>query len=639
MVAPVPAVALSEADKTLAKSAFRAVSLKRWQAVERASSGLSDVDLKKVFDWIQLSRPENEATLERITAFRRANPLWPRQTWLQRRAEEKMMEEGASHKAVLAFYDEDEPLSAGGMGLYGRALLSLGEIKRGQAFIRRGWIKGNFNRDDERSYLAAYRSHLGPEHHAERLDRLLWEGRSGPARRMLARVPNDLRKLAEARLALRGRKGGVDRAIRAVPKALQSDPGLVYERLRWRRKKGRDQGAIDLFPSLDTNPPHLERWWTERSLLARRSLRKGHITDAYMLARDHGLTEGVSFAEGEWMAGWIALRFLAEPANAFLHFKVLYDGVRYPISKARAAYWAGRAAAAGGKAEIAEQWFQRAAKWPTTYYGQLAHLEAYPGRVLPLSASPKPTDEEKLAFGEHELRRIVVKLAQLDQSDWLRPFLDALGKVTESPGWAVLTADLAAEVRRPDLGIRLAKRMLREGHILKEDGFPTVTLPSPPGGTAPERALVLATIRQESAFRIDAKSRAGARGLMQLMPGTANRVARRHNLRYSKAKLTIDPDYNLKLGQAYMAGLIERFDGSYVMALAGYNAGPSRVNKWLEDYGDPRKGEIDMIDWIELIPFRETRTYVQRVMENLQVYRHRLYGTQVALKLEKDLAR
>ncbi|MGB0671675.1 MAG: hypothetical protein ACPGNT_09270, partial [Rhodospirillales bacterium] len=471
--APQVAHALSADDARWAREAFTAAELKRWQKVERARDAIQDPLLRRLFDWMLLSRPDTEANFQAIQTFTQAHPNWPRQSWLTRRAEEKLAENRHPAETVLAFFGASEPISAPGMGILGEALLSTGQVERGGALIRQGWIEGNFTRDDAKAYLARYRTHLDKESHWQRLDRLVWDGRSGPARQMMGLVDSGHRYLAEARILLRQRHGNVDAAIARIPPALQNDPGLVYERVRWRRIKGRDEDARNLIKTPDAAQPSaaqpsavqpnvpalreddLELWWAERHILARRALQAGHITAAYRLASGHGLKSGAAFAQGEWLAGWLALRYLDEPATAFLHFKTLFDGVSYPISLSRAAYWAGRAAEAGGKADIAQEWFKRAASWPTTYYGQLAHAIVHPGRGLALPAEPETAAEDRKRFEAHELTRLLRLLAKLDQDVWLRAFLEALAGVEDSPAWAALTAGLAKDLDRPDLAVRL----------------------------------------------------------------------------------------------------------------------------------------------------------------------------------------
>ena len=643
LVLPSPAGAdiLSAADARAGKAAFEAIDKDRWKTVRRLTARIKDPTLAKVLRGFEFARPDTKASFADISGFLAANPDWPRRERLLRRAEEAMASD-IPDAVVLAWFAHRKPVSIDGRIRLGAALMATGKTRPGRALVRDTWINGNFGRAQEKAFYKRYRRVLTRADHWERLDRLLWEGRNWPVRRMLWKVGAETRALAEARYLLRRREGNVDRAIAKVPAHLRDDPGLVYERLRWRRRKGRFDSAMELLSNRPADRLYPELWWTERAILARQALNKGHISEAYRLVRNHGMEDGSGFAEAEWMAGWIALRFLAEKTVAFDHFVTMLKGVKYPVSRARGAYWAGRAAEAIGGADKARPWYVSAARHPTTYYGQLAAARMYPGDGLKLPVDPQPVPEQSAAFGGHELVRVVKILGELGREEYLRTFIMVLGEADGSVGWQMLTASLARSHGRADLAIAVAKKSGRMGRQLISVAYPTVNLRSRAklsGGGILEKPLVFAVIRQESAFLTDARSHAGARGLMQLMPRTARTVAKRLKIRYSRQRLTTDPAFNLKLGQTYLAKVIDTFDGSYVLALSAYNAGPARARQWIKLNGDPRDPTVNVVDWIEMIPIRETRNYVQRVLEGLQVYRQRLHHTEVALALERDLRR
>jgi soluble lytic murein transglycosylase len=376
--------------------------------------------------------------------------------------------------------------------------------------------------------------------------------------------------------------------------------------------------------------------WREIDDAARRALSRGQVKVAYKLAIQHGAKDGTAFAEGEWLAGWIALRFLHEPKTAYAHFTRLHGGVGSPISKARAAYWAGRAAEELKKKEDARSWYAEAAQLPTTYYGQLAAQRSGQRGPLHFPAMPEPTGQQAADYAKRELVQVVQQLHEIDQADRAKSFLLRLVDLAKTPVEHRLTAELAASLGRNDLMVATAKASRLDGVEMVDQLYPVVSVPA---GDRPEAALTLAIIRQESAFQSDALSSAGALGLMQLMPATAKSVAARIGLPYSKPRLTSDPTYNMMLGRAYLGQLIEDYGGSYVLAIAGYNAGPKRVSEWIGQNRDPRMKSVDAVDWVESIPLSETRNYVQRVLENVQVYRNRIGGTQIALSIEQDLKR
>lgn len=433
-------------------------------------------------------------------------------------------------------------------------------------------------------------------------------------------------------MRLRLRRGNVDAAVNAVPAALANDPGLIYERVRWRRKNGQELAARALLAEVKGDPGRPDLWWMERNALARDALRLGHVSEAYRLVRDHALTDPADYSEAEWLAGWIALRFLGEARTAQAHFVNMFKVVRFPISIARAAHWAARAGEAAGDHDFARAWDQTAAAHPTTFYGRLsAQRLAIDSLILPPDAEPDVAEQE--AFAAHELVRAVGLLAAHDQGNAIRTFILALAEISPTPGWQAMTTALAGEAGGAALGVATAKRAMRNGYPLFAHAYPTMILPQLRNG-APfpvDPALVLAMIRQESAFDPGAVSPSGARGLMQLMPETARHVAGAIDVDYSPGRLTTDGGYNVELGQAYLSTLLEAFDGSYVLAFAAYNAGPARVRQWLDTYGDPRRGDVDVIDWIEMLPYEETRNYVQRAIENMWVYRARLGGSRSLL--------
>lgn len=626
---------LSAGDYRLAREAFAAIENGNWSRA-RALAGRAEEPLAaKAIEWLYHLEPGSNVDFASRAAFIDGNPDWPRQRELLRRAEAVIPEDWPD-ALVLDWFTRHPPVSAEGRVRLGEALMGLGRRSEGIEVLRRAWIEGDFPVTVERLVLRRHGKLLSRADHEARLDHLLWKERRSAARRMLRRVGLGQRALAEARLRLMALSGGVDGAIARVPPELRDDPGLVYERLRWRRRKGLDESAREILFAPPRVIPNPEDWWDERGILARRALADGYVSEAYRLARDHGLSQGVAFAEGEWLAGWVALDFLRDPTMALSHFARLYQGVTMPVSRARGAYWAGRAAAALGDKEGARQWYRAAMAHPTTFYGQLAALKVEREAVLTLAPDPAPDPEAADAFEANELVRAARLLSELGEEERLPPFIDTLGEQASSAAQHAEVAALAVSLGRVDLGVRAAKRSVREGFLLAEPAYPVIGLPTV---AKPERALLLAVSRQESAFNPRAVSGSGARGLMQLMPATAHQVARQLKVAYAPKRLTEDAIYNATLGGAYLAELLDRFDGSYVLSLAAYNAGPARVASWIKSFGDPRQPGVDPITWIEMIPYDETRNYVQRVLESLQIYRLRLNGTEVSLGLGRDLER
>ena len=628
---------LSADDKSLYKKAFAAASKGDWTQAHRIARDGKDPLPRKVLTWRAMTRHGDQFGFEEISRFIEANRHWPHQTSLKRSAE-RAIDETTRADDILTFYANRKPRTSDGMIALGEALIASGRAGDGEKWLRRAWQEGRFSRRDEARFLQRHRKLFSEQDHWARLDALLWNGRTGEAQRMIRHVSPGHRALADARLRLRRSRGGVDSAIARVPEALRNDPELLYERLRWRRRKGRDEGALEILQAAPDEMGRPDLWAHERMILARRLLGDGRITDAYRVSKDHRLTPAnrASFAETEWLAGWIALRWLNEGEAALGRFERVHEAVRYPISKARAAYWAGRAARWLGRAEEAEQWFLRAAWHGATYHGQLALLALPPDRrpVAPRPPAP-PTGAEQERFAKLELVRVVRVLDQLGQDRWIRPFVRKLGRSVEDPSHKRQVARLAYAIGRDDLAVWVARDAQRDGVALYELGYPLVRMRE----GHPERALLLALARQESNFDHRAISPAGARGIMQLMPGTARSVARSLRVRYSRQRLTRDPAYNVRLGRAYLSQMLDEFDRSYLLSIGAYNAGPNAVKRWIRAFGDPRERGVDPIDWIEMIPYEETRTYVQRVLGNLQVYRSRLRPGQVAATLDYDLRR
>lgn len=634
---------LDSRDAGVVRGGLKAVDGRDWRRVRAAADEVRNPVAAKLLMWFLFTRGDDEASFPEIATFIRDNPDWPRQEALRRRAEEAMTVATPS-TVVLDWFKDRKALTADGKVLLGEALLRAGRHNDGRTTLREAWVSGNFGTGQERDFLNKHKEILTYDDHKRRIDRLLWEGQYDSARRMLFKMRDADKALYEARLMLRHGKGNADKAIAKLPKEARNDPGLLFERVRYRRKKGKDSDAIELLSGFEGRAGRPDVMWDERNILARKALSQGLITEAYRIVANHGLPPGgADYADAEWLAGWIKLRFLGDKSDALQHFQNMFQAVRYPVSQARGAYWAGRAAEAQGFEEWAYLWYRTAAHHPTTFYGQLAVGRLKPGQTLELPPEPKPDEREAAEFLKDEVAIAARILAEVGDTERLKPFIRKLADHSDAPAWKVLTATLARRLGRIDLAVDVAKQAGLDGRVYVEAGYPAPDLPTlrraRDAVASVEEPLVLAVIRQESLFDPDAMSGAGARGLMQLMPATAKGIARR--LGMGKQVNLHDPAQNLTVGQAYLGEMIRDFGGSYVLALAAYNAGPSRARSWIRANGDPRDKEVEVVDWIEMIPFSETRNYVQRVLENLQVYRSRLSDSQeeVALALDKDLKR
>ncbi|AUG53007.1 lytic transglycosylase domain-containing protein [Thalassospira marina] len=590
--------------------------------------------LQKAVEWMWLISPNSKRSFAEITAFIDANPNWPSQALLRQRAEEAMTDAVPDFE-ILAWFKRSAPVTADGATRQISALLSVGENDAAIALIRNSWINENFGTGQAKRFIDRYGKYIDEATHEARLDRLLWEGRTHPASRMMKHVNADYQKLAEARLALRERKSNIDTILKDVPAKYRNNPGLMYEQVRWRRINDDDKDARDLLLHKANDLAYIsirpEYWWTEKAILARRALQEGYITDAYRLVANHGQTEPGDIAGAEWLAGWIALEFLGDSQIALQHFQNLYDVVQYPISQSRGAYWAGRACKAMGDKERAKKWFHLAADHAHTFYGQLANDELG-GAVHYQVEQAHPTPEQRKRFENNELTKVSRELGDMGLGNIIRPFIMALVDQSDSPEMLAMATGLASEYGRTDLAVIAAKRGIRSGGGYLDAAYPVYDLV--PSGQNPDPGLVHAIMRQESLFNPAAVSYAGARGLMQLMPATAKRMADHLNLPYSVDRLTEDPGFNIQLGRQYLSKLLDRWNGAEILTIASYNAGPSRVKEWIAEYGDPRDPDVDPIDWIEMIPYKETRNYVQRVMEGTYVYRRRFARDEIAMSQE-----
>ena len=624
---------LPAADMEVMRAALAAAQSGDWSRAYVGAATITDPLPLKMLHWMDYARPGAPGRFPDISGFIELNPNWPAQKALRKHAEEALA--GESDAVAADWYKRRPPVSSTGKLREAEIMMNSGDLEGGAAALRALWIAADFGPLDEKNFLARHSSSLRPEDHVQRTERLLWDGQTEAARRMLALVPPSYRLLAEARLALAAQAPKAEALVARVPPQLRADPGLVFEQLRWRRKKDMTDAAVQILLAQPNDLVRPAAWWAERQAIARRVLAGGNAELAYQLVEQHGLIEGNAFSEAQFLLGYIALRYMKQPALAFEHFSRILTRVDTPYAKARAGYWGGRAAEAQGKSELATKWYAAGADHMATFYGQLAAHQL--GHDAPPRPTPEPVPEaaELAQFDGDEVVRAARIFFDLGDGAHGKTFLIHLADNAKTPAKFAMLANLAETGGRIDLAIAVAKRAIEAGTPLMIHGYPVTTIPD--GGTA-EHSLLFAIMRQESAFERDAVSRVGARGLMQLMPATASFIANKMQLPFSADRLTADGIYNVLIGRAYLETLIEDFGGSYALAIASYNAGPSRVRQWIHDYGDPRGGNIDMVDWIEMIPINETRNYVQRVLENLQIYRGQV-GRESAFSLASDLAR
>ncbi|GBD43545.1 Soluble lytic murein transglycosylase [bacterium HR40] len=621
--------AVERVELSILQEALAAAAARNWTEVERLAPRLSP-PLRAYLGWRELVESDSQTPFSSLADFLERHPGWPDESKLRRLAEGRIGEDVPAERR-LAFFRRFPPLTPLGRLRYAEALAATGRLAEARAEFVRAFPDLVLGPDDLRVVEARFGQWIDRELVARRVDRLLWQGRITEARALLGRLDDGRRRVAVARIALQTSAPNVDAAVARVPGKLAGDPGLAYDRLRWRLAKGLRERAREILLAPPSRLGEPARWWEIRKAEIRRDLELGHFRRAYELARRHGQEDGPAFVEAEWLAGWLALRYAGRPQEALERFERLYRAVGTPISRARAAYWAGRAAEALSRDAEAQRWYERAASYPTTFYGQLATDRL--GRPLALRrdawrplADPAAATVARTRYDPHDERLAIARtLCRIAGDQHADDFFLAVASEVEATGAEALLAEVES-CRRAHLYVVVAKQLAARGLTDHLQTFPLLDpryLGEDDGKVDP--ALLIAIARQESHFAHDVTSRAGARGITQIMPATAREIAARAGLPFSLRRLEADPSYQIALARAHLAELLAAYDGSLELVAAAYNAGPGRVAEWLRRLGDPRRMSVDKrIDWIERIPFAETRNYVQRVIEGYRVYRQLL---------------
>ncbi len=616
----------SKKDFGLAKKAISEMQKSKWTSALNISKKAKDKSIYNFIQWRHLLKTGNQASFYDYKVFIDSNPEYPRIDRLRFLAEHKLSTANVSPKKIITWFGANEPLSGYGKMILGESLLLIGDKSKGTKLIKEGWITAKLSRNDLKFFRKKFKKSLNADDYIKRADYLAWNGKHWDLKRITRYLPKDYELLYTARQILISKGYGVDQAIKNVPQKFKNDAGLNYDRLKWRRKKGRVDSSTEILLKIKNDKDYLvmpEKWWKEREIISRALIYKKKYEIAYKISSNHGMTEGSDFAAAEWMSGWIALSFLNDPLTAKNHFKNFYDNVNYPISTSRGAYWLASAYEKLGDKEQSNKWYLEASKYLTTYYGQLAFLKINPNGKFELNKDMQVDKKYRLIFFNKELVKITYLLDELKKDKYTKFILRHLANDDISKGSEILAAELATNINRYDFAIQVSKIASYQKRFHNKFNYPIISTPkSINGRKIPDSALILSIIRQESEFDIEANSHAGAKGLMQLMPYTAKLVSKQAKLPYSKSRLTTDPEYNINLGSHYIAGLILQYDGAYPFAVAAYNAGPNRVKYWKKINKNPQKKQINYVDWVELIKFRETRNYVQRVMENYNVYRY-----------------
>jgi soluble lytic murein transglycosylase len=628
----------SQADAETLENVIELVRRHKPADATQAEAAISDPVARKLAEWIILRSDDNGASVERYHAFVAANPSWPSQTFLRRRAEAALWDDHRDDATVWAWFENESPLSAKGRFALARAMLARGDRTNAERLVREAWRNDAMSEETENAALDQFGALLTPGDQKARMDSLLYGSEHEAALRAARRLGSDQVALARARIATYRKASNTRALLEAVPRELHGDPGYIFSKIQLLRREEKFAEAAQLMLSAPRNPDRLynvDEWWVERRLLSRKMLDIGDTRTAYLIARDAALpARDIYKTEQEFTAGWIALRFLNDPATAAQHFARIGVGSVNPTALARAGYWQGRAAEAAGRTQEARAAYTAAAAHSTSYYGQLARAKlGLPQIELNGAPSARGRGIERL-----EIVRAVQLLYALDEREIAVPIFADMGE-NGDPDVLVGLGELASRNNDARGMLLVGKAALNRGLPFDFYAYPVTGIPPFKSiGPEVEQSIVFAIARQESAFNPRDVSSAQAYGLMQVTPDAGRYVCKKYGAGFDLGRLKSDPVYNAAVGSAELGGLIEDYRGSYIMTFAAYNAGRGSVKKWIERYGDPRNPKVDAVDWVEEIPFSETRNYVQRVMENLQVYRTR-FGGGTRLQIEADLHR
>ncbi|MEI9900016.1 MAG: lytic transglycosylase domain-containing protein [Hyphomicrobium sp.] len=651
VVAPLLDYQLSTDDLAKLKEAVKAIAGSDAAKVKELQAGITDPLARQLIEWLRLRRGQGQAA--DYLKFLAENPQWPSREILQRRMEETLFEEGGDTERIATYFKDGAARSPAGMAVLASVHLAHGEKGEAKALAAKIWREEDLPETLEKGFLSRFGSMLGAEDHKWRLDRLLVEDvrykvdrveRAASVKRVIALLPAADQKVAQARLAVFMRKSDGKTALGPAQKGTGTDWGIVFHKIQHHRRAGHLDEAAKLMRSAPLDPllvTNLDKWWFERRGLAYLALKADKAKLAYELVRDAGPV-GVNAANDQtFMAGWIALRYLKDAKDAEKHFATLLSNADGPLTRARANYWMGRALEAQGNKDRARASYETAAQFKDTFHGLLAVQKLSPGtHELKFDAPALPAPEQSQRFLSTDAVKALALARKADlERHVTRVFLLNAAKIENDEAWAAMAAHLARATGDTQTSVRIGKAAIAAGHNLVYYSYPVHALPKyTPLRKPPETAYLLGLARQETEFNSDTVSGAGARGILQVMKVTANHVCRDYKIKCQHSRLLTDSSYNTMIASAYVADRLDEWDGSYVLGLPSYNAGPGRTREWVKEFGDPRQTQIDPIDWIERIPFEETRNYVAKVLSNIQVYRARL-GEKSPLRLDQDLYR
>ena len=617
-------------EEKIFKLSLKSGDQKKWARSIKGIEKINDKVARKIIIWRWLIADDGVSSKKDLENFYQSSTTWPKINKVKAKIESKKVTNDI--KKTLDWFQENPPITPIAKIKLSEILIKNNFIEEGNWLLKETWVNNSFSYSEEKYILKSYKNIITNSENTKRLENLIWKRQWSSANRQLKRVSSDIKQFSIAKIKLSRRRGNVDQAIKNVPKSLINEESLIYERVKWRRKARLEKPSLELLLSYNGEYSYPKKWWREVNYHTRKQLSYKNYKLATKILEQYNLSSKDYLSEAQWLAGWLSLTFNKDPKSAYKYFSKMFLEVKTPISKARASYWAGKASEELGNREDLKIWYERAAAFPATFYGQLALKKLNRELFLP-SQSIEFNQNEFKKFKENELVRALILLLQVENRKLSRIFAMHLVTQAKNTKDILMLSKILNDFNQVSFSIFVGKKAIYNNIYIPSLNFPvpdTELMNLINKNTEIPLPVTLAITRQESAFDIKAKSRAGARGLMQLMPRTARITAKKNNYKYKRIYLTSRPAYNVKIGSFYFKEMLNKFNGSYVLALAAYNAGPSRVNRWLKTYGDPRKNEIDPVTWMELIPISETRNYVQRVIEGIYMYR-------MLVKNEKDL--
>ena len=617
-------------EEKIFKLSLKSGDQKKWARSIKGIEKINDEVARKIIIWRWLIADDGESSKKDLEEFYQSSTTWPKINKVKAKIESKKVINDI--KKTLNWFQENPPITPIAKIKLSETLIKNNFIEEGNWLLKETWVNNSFSYSEEKYILKSYKNIITNSENARRLENLIWKRQWSSANRQLKRVSSDIKQFSIAKIKLSRRRGNVDQAIKNVPKSLISEESLIYERVKWRRRARLEKPSLELLLSYHGEYSYPKKWWREINYHTRKQLSYKNYKLATKILEQYNLSSKEYLSEAQWLAGWLSLTFNKDPKSAYKYFSKMYLEVKTPISKARASYWAGKASEEIGNKEDLKIWYERAAAFPATFYGQLALKKLNRELFLPSQSIEFNQDEFK-KFKENQLVRALILLLQVENRKLSRIFAMHLVTQAKNTKDIIMLSKILNDFNQVSFSIFVGKKAIYNNIYIPILNFPvpnTELINLINKNTEIPLPVTLAITRQESAFDVKAKSRAGARGLMQLMPRTARITAKKNNYKYKRIYLTSRPAYNVKIGSFYFKEMLNKFNGSYVLALAAYNAGPSRVNRWLKTYGDPRKNEIDPVTWMELIPISETRNYVQRVIEGIYMYR-------MLVKNEKNL--